>query len=128
MKLQILFATVLVALTMGFSADRAEAQSYSGGWYYFEQGGGYLEELWLGDGDHYGLHMRGTSRFCAQPGAAYHRIRSILNNANDFSNGFVTWWIANSCSDGYVRVCVRNPYGEQACSTYQDWGWGNRPN
>lgn len=127
MKFHAFIAAMLVALTFGLAADRAEAQAYSGGWYFLEGGGSQAEQLWLGDGNNYGLHMRGTSRYCGQPGASYARIRQILVAANDFGNGFVTWWIADDCTDGYVRVCVQNPYNQSACSTYADWGWGPRP-
>jgi len=122
----------IIAVTLGaafalLAGGLAQAQTYRGGWSYTPQSRNSSERFWLGDGNQYGLHMRGTDRFCGQPGASYARMRQVLQGTRGYDREFVTWWIADSCRDGYVRVCVRNPRGAQACSTYANRGWGPRP-
>ncbi|MCC6001636.1 MAG: hypothetical protein JJU19_12360 [Pararhodobacter sp.] len=117
----------LVLLAGLLTAGGASAQSYQGGWSYTPQSQGRSERMWLGDGNDYGLHLSGTSRFCGQPGASYASMRQVLLGTRGYGNEYVTWWIANNCTDGYVRVCLRNPRGAQACSTYANRGWGYRP-
>lgn len=120
------FAAIILAVGL-LVADSAEAQRYQGGWSFAPGGQGRAERLWLGDGNTYGLHLSGTSRFCGQPGASYARMRQVLRGTRGFSPDYITWWIANTCRDGYVRVCLRNQRGAQACSTYGNRGWGGRP-
>jgi len=120
-----IFLAVLATVTLW--AGLAGAQTYHGGWVFTPQSSYSSERLWLGDGNHYGLHMTGSPRYCGQPGASYARMRQVLQGARGYGNEFVTWWIADNCRDGYVRVCIRNPRGAQACSTYANRGWGNRP-
>lgn len=121
------FRGTLIALFMALFAGVAQAQTYQGGWVYTPQGGGYAEQLWLGDGNSYGLHMSGTDRYCGTPGAAYATMRNVLQGTRGYGSEFITWWIADNCRDGYVRVCLRNPRGQTACSTYANRGWGGRP-
>ena len=121
------FRAFLVALAALVWSGTAEAQTYSGGWVFTPGSGSANEQLWLGNGNDYGLHMAGTSRYCGTPGAAYSAIRNVILGTRGYGNEYVTWWITDSCTDGYVRVCVLNPRGQQACSTYANLGWGGRP-
>lgn len=120
----LLFLALIMSMFWGAAA---QAQTYNGGWVYREQTRYSAEEFWLGDGNDYGLHMRGTERFCAVRGDSYAHMRSVLQGTRGSGNEFITWWIDRQCSDGYVRVCMRNSRGRQGCSTYADYGWGPRP-
>jgi hypothetical protein len=123
--MKVLFSILLIVATL--LAPAVQAQTYSGGWVYREQSRHASEELWLGDGNDYGLHMRGTERFCGQPGDRYAYMRQVLHGTRGYNPDFITWWIDRQCSDGYVRVCIRNPRGQMGCSTYANFGWGPRP-
>jgi len=95
------------------------ANAFVGGWYYDNNAGG-LEVLHLGDSsDDTYLVLRGTDRYCSRPGVSYATVRNLLNSVG----GPVNWWIDNECDDGYLRICVSDSQGWDACSTYANGGW-----
>ena len=111
-----------VGAALALSLSTLSASAFEGDWYYDNNVGG-SEVLNLGDNsDDSFLVLRGTDRYCGRPGAPYSRIRNVLRR-NGTDGEQITWWIANTCDDGYVRICVENWRGEQACSTYEDYGW-----
>jgi len=110
------------AAALVFAGFTTAASAYVGDWSYDDNRGG-LEVLWLGDNsDGTSLLLRGTDRFCGRQGVPYATMRNILLR-NGTQGEQVGWWINNSCTDGYVRVCVENWRGESACSTYWNGGW-----
>ena len=109
------------ALAIGSSVP---TNAYEGGWAYDDNAGGY-EVLKLGDNtDNTYLLLRGTKSYCGSPGVPYARVREVLRR-NGTNGQQISWWIANSCDGGYVRVCVRNGRRESACSTYWADDWYN---
>ena len=117
MRSMLIGAVAAISLLAAPSAANA---AYEGGWYFDNNPGGW-EILALGDNsdDTYRI-LRGTDRFCGRRGASYATMRSIINGN---SGEQITWWVADTCDDGYVRVCVQNWRGRSACSTYWDDGW-----
>lgn len=110
-----LFGVLAAAALLGASP----AGAYEGGWYVDNNAGG-REILYLGDNsDNTYRVLRGTGRYCVYPGASYAKMRGVLGNEHNQ----ISWWVTNSCDDGYVRVCVENSRGQSACSTYIDAGW-----
>ena len=110
---------IVVASVLVGGVSVANADDYLGGWQYDSYG---YETMILGDGDGSGLYLTGTDRYCGRPGAGYRTMHRILDNTG---GGFIHWWVDQGCSDGFVRVCIENQYGQQACSTYYDDGWGD---
>ncbi len=112
-------STILMAFGLMASAT-VPALAYEGYWY-AETNPEYLE---LGDNsDGTYLALGSTPGFCGRPGSSYSQMRRVMRNNGD---GDIAWWIDRTCDDGfnsYVRVCVANWRGQQACSTYQDFGW-----
>ena len=109
---------LLALFLTGATAAHADHLQY-GGWSYDDNRGG-SEEVILGDGDDRGLYLGGSPRYCVRPGASYARMREIMSRNN---HQWISWWIADSCRDGYIRVCIENEHVEQACSTYKNLGW-----
>lgn len=98
------------------------AQAFEGDWYFDNNPGG-REILALGDfTDNSFLLLRGSPRYCGVPGDSYAHMRNVLVR-NGTNGQMIYWWIADSCRDGYVRVCIENRYNEVGCSTYIDGGW-----
>lgn len=124
---KMLLGAVVAAAMLAASASGAFAATiYYGGWYYDDNPGGW-DVLQLGDSNRGRfLHLVGTEVSCGTKGAPYARIHQVLSDANDASdNGFITWWITNTCDSNYDRICVQNDFGATACSTYQIDGWYN---
>jgi hypothetical protein len=113
-----LFASALFLLA---AASPAMAQTYEGDWE-FEKPDGEREKVYLGDDSGEMLYLRGTTWYCGAPGDSYSYVRSVLlNNGQDGQK--ITWWFDETCTKGYVRVCVQNRMGQTACSTYINKGW-----
>lgn len=112
-KFFVVFLGAMALLAMSVTG----AVAYEGGWQYDSNG---QEFMVLGDNsDGTGLYLWGTTRYCGSPGDSYSRMHRVL----DRQIYEINWWIADSCDDGYVRVCIQNRYRETACSTYIDAGW-----
>lgn len=112
-----LVKTLLAAVALAGTTTASFA--YEGGWYYDNNPRG-SEVLVLGDNtDDTYRGFSGTELYCAQPGASYATMRRVIGREYDQ----ITWWIDADCGS-VVRVCVENSYGEWACSSYFDEGWG----
>lgn len=111
------FFGLLVAAIISMLSVPTYAQEYVGGW---AHGPGYAV---LGDNsDDSGLRLGTTSRYCGIPGSSYSVMNGIMRR-NGQSGEQIYWWIDQECSDGYIRICIENRFGESACSTYRDLGW-----
>ena len=110
-----------MAIVFASIANSASAETYIGDWLYNDNPEG-LEILSLTDGNDSFLLLRGTERYCGQPGAPYAIMRRILHE-NGTSGQRIKWWIDHSCYDGYARVCIENRWRETACSSYWVEGW-----
>ena len=111
-----IIALGVVALSLLASPAYAD---YWGSWRH-SQSGGYLS---LGDqSDNTYRHLGSTSRYCVYQGDSYYTMKSVLDRQG---NAQVNWWVNKECNGGFVRICLRNRYGETACSTYEDLGWQN---
>jgi hypothetical protein len=95
-----------------------EGDSFLGGWALSDRRQG---DMIVGDGNGSGLSLGSTERFCGRQGASYSKMRSYINS--NYSNGGLSWYVDEICNDGYVRICVYSASGNQACSTFEDWGW-----
>lgn len=114
--------TTAVAVVTMLAVSAGAAFAYTGDWYY-DDNPGWSEVLRLGDNtDGTFRHLSGSERYCGRPGASYAKMRRILlRNGTDGEQ--IDWWVADTCSDNHVRICVENWRGESACSTYWDDGW-----
>lgn len=114
------FLKIVLAAAGLMATAAAPALAYEGYWY-SQTNPEYME---LGDNDDgtY-LALGSTPGYCGRPGNSYSQMRRVLRNNGDED---ITWWIQQTCDDGfdsYVKVCVENWRGQQACSTYRDYGW-----
>jgi len=125
-KKALLGLAAVAVLALGTAAFATPASAaYYGGWYYNDNPGGW-DVLQLGDGHGRYLHLIGTEVSCGDRGAPYAQIHQVLSDGNDASrDGFVTWWVVNTCDGQYDHICVQNDWGNSACSTYQIDGWYN---
>ena len=114
------FGFVVIAIFLVGSMSEAEA--FEGDWEYRIEHG--REFMILGDNGGSGdvLELGGTTRYCEVLGDSYAKMHNVLRG-NGQNGQLITWWIANECSDGYVRVCIEHRHSEVACSTYIKYGW-----
>lgn len=115
---------MLSALALGSAmllGTAGASHAFTGTWY-FSNDPDYSEDVRLGDAsDGSYLQLYGTENYCGRPGAPYSSMRRVMRQSNDF-NGYINWRIDRDCGDD-VRICVKNQYGNWACSTYQNGGW-----
>lgn len=93
-----------------------EGDSFYGGWWLSDRVQGNMV---LGDGQGSGLDLRSTEWYCDTPGSNYSTMRKFIAS----NRGGISWYVDEICSDGYVRICVYADWGDEACSTYLDYGW-----
>ncbi len=112
----VMFAT-LAMTTLSAVADHIyEGESFYGGWELFSSAQG---DITLGDGDGSGLELYSTPGWCIRRGSSYSTMRSYIQS----NNGWVEWYIDEICTQGHVRICVYDAWGNVACSTFIERGW-----
>jgi len=119
----IALASVLM-LAGSLAVATPASAAYYGDWYYDNNTGGW-DIVQLGNGNGNYLHLEGTEISCGSKGAPYARLHQVMSDAN-YASGYIEWWVAKSCDNGnFYKICVRNDYGDQACSAYEVLGWRN---